>query len=143
MNRSLSWGLASVAFLVLTGAPASAQTSPYARPGQFGPYGQPPISPYLNLLGNNNPAVNYYLQVLPQLNRPIIEGQLESQIRNLQRTTPELVSGELESLLRALQISEPLEATGHAVRFGELNPYFNTRRGPAQQAPAYRPSTGR
>jgi hypothetical protein len=130
MKRSLLCGLASVAFLVLSSSPSYAQYG--SRPGPVGPTVGPPVSPYLNLLGGSNPAVNYYLQVLPGLNRPIIDATMESQIRNIQRTTPDLINNEVISLLRAMNISEPLEGTGHAVRFGDTAPYFRNRVGTGQ-----------
>jgi hypothetical protein len=138
MNRLLCYGLASLTFLALSASPSWAQYNPYSRPGQYGPYATPPVSPYLNLLPGNNPAVNYYLQVLPQLNRPYIEGGLESQIRGIQQATPQLINSEVENLLRSLNISEPLEGTGHAVRFGDTSPYFRGRLPAGQQTPGYR-----
>jgi hypothetical protein len=139
MNRLLSWSLASLAFLVLTGSPSYAQYGNYSpRPGPTGPTVGPPVSPYLNLVGGAaNPAVQYYLQVQPQLNRPNLDASMEQQIRNLQRGTPDLVTNEVAGMLRALGISDPLEGTGHGVRFGDASPYFRTRIGPGQPGSGY------
>lgn len=41
--------------------------SPYpASPQASGGVGRPPLSPYLNLLNGNNPALNYYYGIRPQ-----------------------------------------------------------------------------
>lgn len=145
MNRFITSGLLAFASLVLAGAPAMAQYypgNPYGGGSQFGGPGYrptPPLSPYLNLVNNGNPALNYYLQVQPMFQRRVVEGQLESALRNVQQATPGLISGEIEALLRALQISEPLTATGHPVRFGDPSPYFNTRGTAGQLGSAYQP----
>jgi hypothetical protein len=153
MKLLLRCGVVSLAALLAAGVPAQAQYfgggTYNGSPGQYGPgyRPSPPLSPYLNLVNNGNPAINWYNQVQPVFQRRAVESQIEAALRNIQQTTPSLISGEIETLLRALQISEPLDATGHPVRFGDTTPYFGGARGPmgalgmgGQQTP---PPTGR
>lgn len=146
MNRGVMLGLALLVCLVLTSAAAAAQYFPANPYGPYGagpmePYGRPtpPLSPYLNLLGTGNPAVNYFLQVVPEFNRRVVLSQFDAAIRETQRSAASAGTGEVEALLRALQISEPLEGTGHPVRFADTSPYYNLRGTPGQPATGYRP----
>jgi hypothetical protein len=53
------------------------QYTPYYRPGGGGTYNPPPpISPYLNMLRGNNPAVNYYLGVRPEFQLRALQQQV-------------------------------------------------------------------
>lgn len=128
-----TFGAAVICLLGLcAAAPAQATlTNPYnnrpggGSPGMPGPYSRPyTLSPYLNLLGNNNPAVNYYLRVLPEFQRRANEAQTEAQISNLEQRTAVPIGVEVEAAIRNLRLSDPLQGTGHAVRFNDTNPYF-------------------
>ncbi len=105
MNRA---ALIAVALgLLLAGAPARAQYSPYPQYpsgglGAYSPYaipylysqpqvpfpgaGGPRLSPYLNLLRNGtNPAVNYYLGVIPERERRRFQAGASVELRSLQQ----------------------------------------------------------
>jgi hypothetical protein len=69
-----------IAMLLMLGVAGAAMAQGYPVPGPFNalPYynagtatssttGRPPLSPYLNLLNGNNPALNYYYGVRPLL----------------------------------------------------------------------------
>src|SRR5439155_3800478 len=85
--------------------PGSAGAQGY--PGGFGPQYQ--VSPYLNLLGGRNPAVNYYGIVRPQLVFQNASSGLQQQAmeRPNDPTEPTLTRG-----------------TGHPVYFNNLSHYY-------------------
>jgi len=96
-------GLALGCLLVPAAAHAQGP-GPYVRP-QTNPYARPAFSPYLNLLNNNNnPAVNYYGLVRPEIDTRNSLLQLQQQINTLP-TTP--------------GVTEPgsLPVTGHPTQF--------------------------
>lgn len=109
MNRLL---LGTILTLILIPGWAMGQTN-YYRPG-YGPYSRPPVSPYLNLLRGGNPAVNYYLGVLPEFQRQAANQQFRSDIRELDRKVGELSEEELPTL----------PGTGHPAQFGNYGPYY-------------------
>jgi hypothetical protein len=119
MNRP--W-IAAVACLVLwTGGEATAQyiNPSFARP-VYSPYARPALSPYLDLLRGGNPAANYYLGVLPELDRRATDTAFRSAILNLDVRTS-MLGREVE----AIAGMETLPGTGHAVQFMSYYPYYN------------------
>jgi len=126
-----TFGLTLACLLGLSAAAAPAQfINPYAGPGGGspglpGPYSRPyTLSPYLNLLGNNNPAVNYYLRVLPEFQRRANEAQVDATLSNIEQRIAVPTTTEIEAAIRNLRLSDPLSGTGHGVRFGDTSPYF-------------------
>ncbi|HEV3205211.1 MAG TPA: hypothetical protein VGY77_12540 [Gemmataceae bacterium] len=133
MNRFLAaFGLAWIILLEIWN-PVSAQNSPYSRPGYGsnsgsayspysslgnGPYGQPSLSPYLNLRRGGNPAANYYLGVVPEIERRQQYNQFRSEIRDLENR-PDTVAGPTSDLL------PPLPETGHGTTFMNFSPYYS------------------
>lgn len=97
-------------FLVPAAAHAQGP-GPYARP-QTNPYAKPVFSPYLNLLNNNNnPAINYYGLVRPEIDMRNSLQQLQQQVNALP-TTP--------------SVTEPggLPLTGHPTQFLNTTHFF-------------------
>jgi hypothetical protein len=119
--------LAAILLLFAVG-PVRAQL-PYNRP-QTSPFGQPAVSPYLNLLRQGtNPAINYYGIVRPQIDTQSSIMQLQQQMAVSAATggTQDTTGGVL--------------FTGHPTQFMNLSHYFG---GAAARpaTPAARPQTG-
>jgi hypothetical protein len=159
MKQRLFLSVTAFALLGLAMPPAArAQYNPYPvyNPGRLGggttggPYfpnttSGPRLSPYL-LLGtnpatgglNNLPAVNYYLGVLPEIERRNTQALFQYDIQNLNQRTTALgqVSAEAELF------GGTLGATGHGVTYLNPAPYYHT--GGAGRAPAVasRPPSG-
>jgi hypothetical protein len=128
---------------------ARAQVSPFPvySPGRLGggtgfrPYFNntltgPRLSPYL-LLGsnpatgfNNLPAVNFYLGVLPEIERRNTQALFQYDIQDLNRRTTALSLPSAEPELYLPTLGQ----TGHPVSFLNPAPYYNT--GGAGRAPA-------
>lgn len=68
--RRIAWPVAALFALAWTCGEASAQFRP-GYPGGAGPYSnpyqRPAFSPYLNIIGRGNPAINYYGITRPQM----------------------------------------------------------------------------
>lgn len=96
--------------LGLAGA-ANAQYRPGYPGGYGGGSGRPTTSPYLNLVGRGNPAVNYYGIVRPQF-------AMENAVFGGVGTT-----GGVEA---AEEMTDPIlrRPTGHAVMFNNLSHYY-------------------
>ena len=161
MNRLLVTALASLALLACVADRASAQNyggyggvGGYGRVG-FSPFGRPlpgnTLSPYLNLGRPGNPAINYYLGVVPERDRRTFEGQARRSILDLeQRENRPLTTTGTEDLD---YLYSNLPSTGHGAAFGTVGYYFgsigNVPRGVAgQQSGANmpagtKPNTGR
>src|SRR3954453_72218 len=111
MNRFFPVWLISAAALLAAARPASAQFYNPAAAGQpmYGPGYRPGLSPYLNLLRGNDPAVNYYLGTIPEFQRRANAQAFSSAILDLEARTinPLPTLSEEEALLR------PLQTTGH------------------------------
>ena len=135
---------ASVALFVLAAAvhaqPSS--TSSYNLnlfgPGLVSPYNSsftrpgPNLSPYLNLLRGGNPAANYYLGVIPEVERRNNAAAFSAGIEDLSRRI-ENPPAESEALFPTLQ------QTGHPVQFFNYSHYFGGSGGAGgrpQQQPA-------
>ncbi len=141
MTRLILTGFAVLGVLCfLATGRASAQ---YYR-GSYGSYGRPgpALSPYLDLTRGGNPATNYFLGVLPEIDRRRTKEQQGQAIIDLERRTEppgaqlplaEGVVGELTG--------GGLPPTGHAAGFATYGTYYNLTapaapfaRGPAGQA---------
>jgi hypothetical protein len=120
MNRLLIAALAACGALALSFGTARAQPI-YSRP-PVGPFSQgPPLSPYLDIRnGGGNPAVNYFLGTLPEIERRAVQAQYGADILGLQRRVGALQEETEEDLLPTLP------QTGHAAVFGTTGGYFNT-----------------
>jgi hypothetical protein len=92
-------------------------TNPSQRPAGYNPYSRPTLSPYLNLLRGGNPAANYYLGVVPEVERRNQEYRVNRELTDLERRT--LMSPEFEDILPTLP------QTGHPTGFMYYNPYFS------------------
>ena len=146
MRRLTLTALAAVGLLgFLATGRASAQYSDFYAPayrpgGAFGSYGRagPALSPYLNLTRGGNPAANYFLGVLPELERRANQAEVGAMITNLDRrieapptqplpTTDDILGG----------VTAGLPPTGHPAVFGNYGNYYGLP-APGTQAP--RPS---
>src|SRR5258708_27378223 len=111
-------GLASLSLIILTtaaqGQPSA--NSPYNLnlfgPGLVSPYNSsftrpgPNLSPYLNLLRGGNPAANYYLGVIPEVERRNNAAAFRAGIQDLsQRIENPPAEGE--------ELFPSLQQTGH------------------------------
>jgi hypothetical protein len=107
--------LATAAVLGLLGflAPAGAQAQPYIGPvgPPVNPYVRPPLSPYLNLLGGGNPAINYFGIVRPQQQFGLALGQLQQQVL-------------MNQTALASDAALAIPTTGHPTRFMNYSHYF-------------------
>jgi hypothetical protein len=125
----------STAALIALAASAHAQPSttyPYnlnlRGPGLIAPYGYgssftrpgPNLSPYLNLLRGGNPAANYYLGVVPEVERRNNAAQFAAGINDL-RSQIEAPSQDVVQ-----EILPTLQPTGHAIQFGNYGGFFGS-----------------
>jgi hypothetical protein len=116
------WLLVSAAavFVVLTrgGGEAEAQyVSPYNSRPVYSPYSRPALSPYLDLTRGGNPAANYYLGVLPELDRRAADTAYRAAILDLDRRTTTIAR-------EVSDIVDILPGTGHPVIFLNYAPYY-------------------
>jgi hypothetical protein len=121
-------------FASLATGRASAQYNPPSYGNVYGPtygnYGRagPALSPYLNLTRGGNPAANYFLGVLPEIDRRRNQAEVARDITDLDRrvdmpaVTPPLVAppGGVETELTG----GGLPPTGHAAAFGNYGSYY-------------------
>ena len=118
MNARAAW-LSAVTLLVghWTGD-LFGQAPGYNRynPAANNPFYRPTISPYLNLLRGGNPAVNYYLGVVPEVERRAEDYRVNQEILYLQRRRT--ATPETEEFLPTLA------ETGHPAGFMTLAPYY-------------------
>jgi hypothetical protein len=89
----------------------SPYNSSFTRPG-------PNLSPYLNLLRGGNPAANYYLGVVPEVERRNNAAAFRAGIQDLAQR--------VENLPEQDQVFTSLPQTGHPVQFFNLGAYFGT-----------------
>lgn len=137
-------GLASLALLVAALAAHAQPSSTYPYnlnlygPGLVSPYNSsftrpgPNLSPYLNLLRGGNPAANYYLGVVPEIERRNNAAAFSAGITDLaRRIESPLTETTGEELFPALP------QTGHPVQFFNFSYYFGSGPGgrPQQQQP--------
>jgi len=115
MNRLLIGSLAALGLLAIPAAqPAQAQN--FSRPGYYNPANSPRLSPYLDIVRGGNPAINYFLGTLPEIERRRTQALYGSAIRDLQGQVNGLEAGE--------DFLTPLAGTGHVAVFNNLGGYF-------------------
>jgi hypothetical protein len=114
---------------------AFAQQYPNYRPG-YGP-SRPQLSPYLELLRGGNRAANYYLGVVPEVERRRNAQEFGTAIQDLERRS------ETAAPTTGGDVLPPLAGTGHATYFLNYSSYFNLANyqgintlAPQQQVPA-------
>jgi hypothetical protein len=138
MRRLTLTGLAALGLLALLGpGRASAQYfQPTYRPG-YGSYGRagPALSPYLELTRGGNPAANYFLGVLPEMERRSTQAAFGTAIADLERRVegPAAVPPGPEDVLGSLT-GGGLPPTGHTAAFTNYSTYYSLT-APAAQAP--------
>src|ERR1700733_13231450 len=100
MRRLTLTGLAALGLLGFLSVPsASAQGYPYYGPS-YGNYGRsgPALSPWLNLTRGGNPAANYFLGVLPEMdyraNKAVVNSTLTDLERRVETPLPTLPGGQ-------------------------------------------------
>jgi hypothetical protein len=129
MRRPMLRSLAVLGMLAfLAAGKASAQYSPY-YPGSYGGYGRPggapALSPYLDLRRGGNAAANYFLGVLPEIDRRRTKVEQGTAITDLERRT-EMQSSQLQELDTVLSplTGGGLPPTGHAAAFATYSTYY-------------------
>jgi hypothetical protein len=145
MRRLALTGLAALALLgFLTLGRASAQYSQFYGPayrpgGAYGSYGRagPALSPYLNLTRGGNPAANYFLGVLPEIERRANKAEVGTMLNDLERRleTPAAQPLPTEDVIGSLT-GGGLPPTGHAAVFTNYSTYYGLT---APTAPVTRP----
>src|SRR3954469_14020477 len=119
MKRKLVAGLLAVGVMALVCDTASAQApnpGRYQRP-LYGPGYRPQLSPYLNLLRGGDPAANYYLGTLPEMQRRANAQTFSSEISELDRR----VLGNVPT--EETRLFQPLPGSGHPTAFGNTGSY--------------------
>ena len=120
--------IAAAGGLLVTHGSAVAQVGPPLMGGGVGPWGpnnpmsRPVLSPYLNITGFGNPAINYYNQTNWQFD----QRQFDRQMLNQAPGALAAPAPELDDLIPRLP------QTGHLAGFHYYSPYFgpaNTQRG--------------
>jgi hypothetical protein len=115
-------------FGLLAQGRAAAQFSPPSYGPGYGSYGRsgPALSPYLNLTRPGNPATNYFLGVLPEIDRRRTKAEQGREITDL-----ELRSDVLAQQQQALKENVEQELTGgglppsgHAAAFTSYGSYY-------------------
>lgn len=122
MKRLLLPAVAALGFLLAQGAgKAHAQAGPFVQPGPYGysqyGYGTPRLSPYLNLLRGGNTAANYYMGVVPEVERRANARMFSTQIQDLERR--------VQGVEEERELFPRLSETGHPAAFMSYSPYFN------------------
>ena len=129
MRRPTLLSLAILGMLgVLATGKASAQYSPY-YPGSYGGYGRPgggpALSPFLDLTRGGNPAANYFLGVLPEIDRRRTKVEQGTAITDLERRT-DMQGSQLQALDNVLEplTGGGLPPTGHGAAFATYSTYY-------------------
>lgn len=117
MHRQVWFPVITFAVLLGGASPCLAQRLFYNRV-PYGPAYRPGLSPYLNMLRGGDPAANYYLGVLPEINRRQNAVQFGSALRELEDDLAAPAPADEEGLLP--QFSQ----TGHPTAFNNLGGYF-------------------
>src|SRR6476646_5252443 len=120
--------LTGLAILGVLGFLATGRASAQYRPGSYGSYGRsgPALSPYLDLTRGGNPATNYFLGVLPEIDRRRTKVEQGTAIVDLERRT-DAQAAQLQALEAggALDLTGGgLPPTGHATGFGTYGSYY-------------------
>lgn len=136
MKRFMWAALASVAVGGWFAGTASAQLGGYQRPYQ-NPH--PTFSPILNMSGFNNPAINYFGIVRPQM-------QTTAALQTLQTNQQFLLTAQAYGQMPMVTEGQPsILTTGHTVGFNDYTRYFplqGFRTGAAGTPPTGMPTTG-
>jgi hypothetical protein len=128
MRRLALTGLAALGLLgFFTAGRASAQFNPPAyRPG-YGSYGRlgPALSPYLDLRRGGNPATNYFLGVLPEIERRTNQAEVRTAISDIDRRleTPPAQPLPPEDVVGGLT-GGGLPPTGHPTAYTSYGTYY-------------------
>ncbi len=142
MSRLIGVSLAAWCLMLAAVEPASAQRPPpylYNQP-TYGPGFRPQLSPYLNLTGRNDPAVNYFLQTLPAFENRYTRQTYGAAIAGLEaqalNPTPPAAPD--------VDLFTPQATTGHPTAFQNTGGYFQNAQGrPQAAAPTTRPPGAR
>src|SRR4051812_34825560 len=103
MKKCLLAGVVALAWLAAAVGPGAEAQFTYQRP-QTNPFGQPAVSPYLNLnRAGSNAGINYYALVKPQMDTA-------KSIQQLQQYTFGMGGG---PMLGAEQDNQAMSITGH------------------------------
>ena len=157
MSRSTfvlaAWGIllgvsgpAAAQFASPLGGYAPRMNLPYNPAPAYGPGYQTQLSPYLNFLRGGDPAANFYLGVLPEMQRRTNAAQFRGAIGSLQQQQQLQQGQQVQAGLDA-DLFTPLPTTGHPTVFGNYGGYFPQvnslrRTGPSQQARPLNRSAG-
>jgi hypothetical protein len=100
-------------------SPFTPYYNPYSNPPGLNPGGGPRLSPYLNLLRGGNPAANYFMGVVPEIDRRRYQAISQAQIQGLELSTalPPINPEEAE-------VGFTTSITGHPVVFNNTTTYF-------------------
>jgi hypothetical protein len=108
-----------VLFAIAMGSMLFAADAFAQAPRRQMPASRPTVSPYLNLLNNNNPNVtNYQSLVRPQVNQARVNSNQAAQINRLQAKPPK--SGNAGN--------ESLRSTGHQATWNNYSHYYPRKR---------------
>ena len=100
-------------------SPYTPYYNPYSNAPGLNPGGGPRLNPYLNLLRGGSPSANYFLGVVPEIDRRRYQAISQSQIQGLELSTAlPAVSPEDTDLAFATSI------TGHPAVFNNTTSYF-------------------
>jgi hypothetical protein len=138
--KKLALLLAAVVLLAPAGSVHAQGYTPY-RQG-YGAYSRPLLSPYLNMLRGGDPAANYYLGVIPEIDRRTNYARVRNNILNIEQQIEDQ-----QAVPGSPALTAPLKSTGHPAVFLNTSGYFPgtpIRPGGQQQLPMQRPpGTGR
>jgi hypothetical protein len=127
MRIIVSWTFAVACVLALV-SPGGAQTPynpyPLRSPADLTNQGAN-LSPYLNLLRPGSPSANYYLGVVPEMQRRAYTESSLNDISSLFRATGRQ-QAQVEDLFGATAVLPKNPPTGHPVGFLNYGPYFST-----------------
>ncbi|HYV37602.1 MAG TPA: hypothetical protein VE988_17990 [Gemmataceae bacterium] len=115
MTRLIFASLLGAGLAIFAADLASAQ---YQQIQQGNPYYKPPVSPYLNVAGNNNPAINYFGIVRPQI-------AFNKQLQNLQYQQQYIGQQQFGVPVEEDETMPTYSITGHPATFNNLSHYFN------------------
>ena len=131
MSRLVGVFVAACGAALLAAGVATAQTPPPALYNQpsYGAGARPQLSPFLNLTGRNDPAVNYFLGTIPELDRRATKRLYGAAITGLEdrALAPPAPAGP------DVDLFAPLPSTGHPTAFQNTGYYFSNMSG----RPAY------
>jgi hypothetical protein len=111
---------AGVILLLAVPATVRAQYVPPNRTG-YRPYSRTLLSPYLNMLRGGDPAANYYLGVIPEMDRRVNYARVRNSILELEQQVDQLEEGGVPV---TPAITGTLPGTGHATTFLNTGNYF-------------------